>query len=384
MKQIAILGSTGSIGTQTLDVIRRNSKEFQVTVLAANSNDELLEKQIHEFNPRFAVLSDESAYQRLKSRYSGATEILGGRQAFIDSATVDGVEIVVTSMTGFAGLEPTVKAIKSHKTIALANKETLVVAGEIITKLAREYNVKILPVDSEHCAFFQCLNGENPKSIEKLLLTASGGPFRGKSREDLKNATIDQVLAHPTWNMGKKITVDSASLVNKGLEVIEAKWLYDVDYDRIQVVVHPQSIVHSMIQFCDGSIIAQLATTDMRLPIHYALHYPNRIESDLPRLDFWQMKDLTFEKPDLETFRGLKFAYEVGRAGGTLPTTFNAANEIAVAEFLKGRIKFLQIYDVIEETISRRTNKKNPALEDLYAEDLESREIAKSILEKLK
>lgn len=384
MKQIAILGSTGSIGTQTLDVIRRNSSEFQVTVLAANSNDELLEKQIHDFNPRFAVLSDESAYQRLKSRYSGATEILGGRQAFIDSATVDGVEIVVTSMTGFAGLEPTVKAIKSHKTIALANKETLVVAGEIITKLAREYNVKILPVDSEHCAFFQCLNGENPKSIEKLLLTASGGPFRGKSREDLKNATIDQVLAHPTWNMGKKITVDSASLVNKGLEVIEAKWLYDVDYDRIQVVVHPQSIVHSMIQFCDGSIIAQLATTDMRLPIHYALHYPNRIESDLPRLDFWQMKDLTFEKPDLETFRGLKFAYEVGRAGGTLPTTFNAANEIAVAEFLKGRIKFLQIYDVIEETISRRTNKKNPALEDLFAEDLESREMAKSILEKLK
>ena len=384
MKQIAILGSTGSIGTQTLDVIRRNSSEFQVTVLAANSNDELLEKQIHEFNPRFAVLSDESAYQRLKSRYSGATEILGGRQAFIDSATVDEVEIVVTSMTGFAGLEPTVKAIKSHKTIALANKETLVVAGEIITKLAREYNVKILPVDSEHCAFFQCLNGENPKSIEKLLLTASGGPFRGKSREDLKNATIDQVLAHPTWNMGKKITVDSASLVNKGLEVIEAKWLYDVDYDRIQVVVHPQSIVHSMIQFCDGSIIAQLATTDMRLPIHYALHFPNRIESDLPRLDFWQMKDLTFEKPDIETFRGLKFAYEVGRAGGTLPTTFNAANEIAVAEFLKGRIKFLQIYDVIEETISRRTNKKNPALEDLFAEDLESREIAKSILEKLK
>ena len=384
MKQIAILGSTGSIGTQTLDVIRRNSSEFQVTVLAANSNDELLEKQIHEFNPRFAVLSDESAYQRLKSRYSGATEILGGRQAFIDSATVDEVEIVVTSMTGFAGLEPTVKAIKSHKTIALANKETLVVAGEIITKLAREYNVKILPVDSEHCAFFQCLNGENPKSIEKLLLTASGGPFRGKSREDLKNAAIDQVLAHPTWNMGRKITVDSASLVNKGLEVIEAKWLYDVDYDRIQVVVHPQSIVHSMIQFCDGSIIAQLATTDMRLPIHYALHYPNRIESDLPRLDFWQMKDLTFEKPDLETFRGLKFAYEVGRAGGTLPTTFNAANEIAVAEFLKGRIKFLQIYDVIEETISRRTNKKNPTLEDLYAEDLESRETAKSILEKLK
>ena len=384
MKQIAILGSTGSIGTQTLDVIRRNSSEFQVTVLAANSNDELLEKQIHEFNPRFAILSDESAYTRLKSRYSGATQILGGRQSFIDSATVDGVEIVVTSMTGFAGLEPTVKAIQSHKTIALANKETLVVAGEIITRLAREYNVKILPVDSEHCAFFQCLNGENPKSIEKLLLTASGGPFRGKSREDLKNATIDQVLAHPTWNMGKKITVDSASLVNKGLEVIEAKWLYNVDYDRIQVVIHPQSIVHSMIQFCDGSIIAQLATTDMRLPIHYALHYPNRIESDLPRLDFWQMKDLTFEKPDLETFRGLKFAYEVGRAGGTLPTTFNAANEIAVAEFLKGRIKFLQIYDVIEETISRRTNKKNPALEDLYAEDLESRETAKSILEKLK
>lgn len=383
MKRIAILGSTGSIGTQTLDVIRRDPENFSVEVLGANSNDQLLEKQIAEFHPRFAILSDESAYKRLKSRYTGATEILGGRQAFIDSATVDGVDIVVTSMTGFAGLEPTVKAIESGKTIALANKETLVVAGEIITRLARENHVKILPVDSEHCAFFQCLRGEDSKSIEKLLLTASGGPFRGKTREELQNATIDQVLAHPTWNMGKKITVDSASLVNKGLEVIEAKWLYGVDYAQIQVVVHPQSIVHSMVQFRDGSIIAQLGATDMRLPIHYALNFPERVESDLPRLDFWKMKDLTFDKPDLETFRGLKFAYEVGEAGGTLPTTFNAANEIAVGAFLEGRIRFLQIYDVIEETISRRGNKKNPALEDLFAEDLESREVAKSILTKL-
>ena len=342
----------------------------------------MLEQQIEEFKPRYAILIDETAYNRLKSRYTGKTKILGGRQAFIESAEIDDIDLIVTSMTGFAGLEPTIKAINAGKKIALANKETLVVAGEIISKLAAKN--QILPVDSEHGAIFQCLHNEDPKSVDKLILTASGGPFRGKSRDELKNATIDQVLHHPTWRMGKKITVDSATLVNKGFEVIEAHWLYNVDYENIQVVVHPQSIIHSMVEFCDGSILAQLATTDMRIPIQYALNFPERIESSLPRLDFWQMKDLSFEKPDSDTFRGLKIAYDVGKSGGTLPTTFNAANEIAVAAFLNGQIKFLQIYDIIEQTISNRSNKTQPTLEDILNEDFESRKFAESILKKLK
>ena len=285
-------------------------------------------------------------------------------------------------MMGFAGLEPTMKALDAKKDIALANKETLVVAGELVTKRAKEQGVKILPVDSEHCAFFQCLQGERLDKIEKLLLTCSGGPFRGKTREDLKGATVSEVLAHPTWNMGKKITVDSASLVNKGLEVIEAKWLYGVDYDQIQVVVHPQSIVHSMVQFVDGAVIAQLGAPDMKLPIQYALTYPERQPSAFPRLDFWQMQDLTFEQPDTETFRGLAFAYEAGRMGGTMPCTFNAANEVAVAAFLAGRIHFLDIYDIIEQTMMKRACTLSPTLEELFEEDRWAREYAAGLLEK--
>ncbi len=380
MKNIAILGSTGSIGTQALDVIR-NNHDLQVSVLAANSNDELLEQQINEFSPKLAVLSDEAAYKRLKSRFKGKnTKLAGGRQSFIDAATFGYVDIVLTSMLGFAGLEPTIKAIKAKKNIALANKETLVVAGEIVINLAAENGVKILPVDSEHGAFFQCLQGENPKTVKKLLLTASGGPFRNKSCEDLKNVTVEQVLSHPTWNMGKKITVDSATLVNKGLEVIEAKHLYGVNYEQIQVVIHPQSIVHSMVEFCDNSIIAQLASTDMRLPIQYALTYPQRMPSTVSALDFWKINALTFEKPDIDTFKGLKFAYEAGKIGGSCPCIFNAANEVAVNAFLNGQIKFLDIYRVIEETMNHRQVIQNPNLETLINEDKESRIYAKSVV----
>ena len=380
MKKIAILGSTGSIGTQALDVVRHMPEEFSVEVLAANSNVELFAAQVEEFRPKLAVLADESAYKTLREKNLQGVELAGGRQAFIDAAGFDGVEIVLTSMSGFAGLEPTLNAIARGKDIALANKETLVVAGELVTKSAQTHGVKILPVDSEHGAFFQCLQGENSRTIEKLLLTASGGPFRGKKRDDLLSATVNEVLAHPTWNMGRKITVDSASLVNKGLEVIEAKFLYGVTYDQIQVVVHPQSIVHSMIEFRDGSIIAQLASTDMRLPIQYALTYPRRLPSPVKHLDFWQMNALTFEKPDMETFRGLKFAYAAGKAGGTLPCTFNAANEVAVNAFLRGQIKFLQIYDVIDNAMTRREVVQNPTLENLLAEDAATRALAEKFI----
>ena len=383
MKKIAILGSTGSIGTQALDVVRNLPGEFKISVLAANSNVELFAKQIEEFQPKLAVLADEAAFKILKEKNLRGAEIAGGRQAFIDAAEFDGVEIVLTSMSGFAGLEPTIKAIKAKKNIALANKETLVVAGELIIDLAKEYGVKILPVDSEHGAFFQCLQGENYKSIEKLLLTASGGPFRGKTRADLQNASVKEVLAHPTWNMGKKITVDSASLVNKGLEVIEAKFLYGVEYEQIQVVVHPQSIVHSMVEFVDGSIIAQLAAPDMRLPIQYALTYPDRKISPIKHLNFWELKNLTFEKPDVETFKGLKFAYDAGKIGGTAPCVFNAANEIAVAAFLAGKIKFLQIYDVIENALNSRAVIKNPSLEILLQEDEFVRNLSEKFLKNI-
>ena len=383
MKNLAILGSTGSIGTQTLDVVRSHPELFHVSVLAANRSDELFAKQVEEFRPELAVLADEAAYTRLKEHLAGkceGTQLAGGRQSFIDAAAVDDVDIVVTSMMGFAGLEPTMKALDARKDIALANKETLVVAGELVTRRAKEQGVKILPVDSEHCAFFQCLQGERLDKIEKLLLTCSGGPFRGKQRADLEGATVDQVLAHPTWNMGKKITVDSASLVNKGLEVIEAKWLYGVDYDQIQVVVHPQSIVHSMVQFVDGAVIAQLGAPDMKLPIQYALTYPERQPAEFSRLDFWQMQNLTFEKPDTDTFKGLAFAYEAGKMGGTMPCTFNAANEVAVAAFLAGRIHFLDIYDIIEQTMMKRECTLAPTLEELFEEDRWARDYASSLL----
>ena len=384
MKKISILGSTGSIGTQALDVVRKLPNEFKICVLAANSNVELFAAQIEEFQPELAVLADEDAYKRLKAEKTFAhTKLEGGQQAFIDAAGYGDSEIVLTSMSGFVGLEPTINAIGQGKNIALANKETLVVAGEIVTNLAKDFNVKILPVDSEHGAIFQCLQGENSADVEKILLTASGGPFRGKNLDELQNVTVDEVLAHPTWNMGKKITVDSASLVNKGLEVIEAYWLYGVDYDKIKVVVHPQSIIHSMVEFCDGSVIAQIAEPDMRLPIQYALTFPRRLPSPINRLNFWQMKNLTFEEPDLKTFRGLKLAYEAGKIGGTMPCVFNAANEVAVNAFLRGQIKFLQIYDVIENAMQSHAVLKNLSLGLLKEEDFSVRILSEKFIGRL-
>ena len=380
MKNIAVLGSTGSIGTQTLDVVRMHPDMFHVSVIAANSSDEQIEAQINEFAPDIAILADETAAERLRSRYKGKTEILSGKQGMIDGAVYGPAETVVTSMVGFAGLAPTMAAIEAGKDIALANKETMVVAGQLVTAAAKKNNTAILPVDSEHCALFQCLQGEDRASVKKILLTCSGGPFRGKKRSEMENVSIKDVLAHPTWSMGKKITVDCASLVNKGLEVIEAKWLYDASYDEIQVVVHPQSVVHSMIEFKDGAVMAQLGAPDMRLPIQYALTYPDRIESPCQSLDFWNMQSLTFEKPDTDTFRGLAIAYDAGRAGGVMPCIMNAANEIAVGAFLKGAIKFLDIYTVIERTMDARENKNDLSLELLFQEDAWARSYAEGIV----
>ena len=382
MKNIAVLGSTGSIGTQTLDVVRANRDLFSIKVLAANTSDEQLERQIEEFQPELAVLADEEAAKRLKARYRGPVKISGGREGLVEAAAWDSTEVVVTSLMGFAGLAPTMAALDKGKDIALANKETLVVAGEIVMKRAAEKGAAVLPVDSEHCALFQCLQGEKRETVEKLLLTASGGPFRGKKRCELETVSLKDCLNHPTWSMGKKITIDSASLVNKGLEVIEAHWLYDMPYDKIQVVVHPQSIIHSMVAFRDGTVMAQLGSTDMKLPIQYALTYPDRVQSAWKRLDFWNMQALTFEKPDTETFRGLAIAYEAGRQGGTMPCVMNAANEIAVAEFLAGNISFLDIYDIIEGTLEKRENKQHPSFEMLCEEDAWARAYAASLLKR--
>ncbi len=383
MKNLVVLGSTGSIGTQTLDVVREHPDLFHVSVLVANRSDELLEKQIEEFQPELAVLSDEAAYGRLKERYKGKTELAGGRQAVIDSATYPEAQVVVTSLMGFAGLEPTLAALDAGKDIALANKETLVVAGELVMAKAKELGRAILPVDSEHCALFQCLQGQDRGAVEKLILTASGGPFRGKKAEQLTQVTKSDVLAHPTWNMGQKITVDSASLVNKGLEVIEARWLYDVSYDQIQVVVHPQSIVHSMVQYQDGTVMAQLGCTDMRLPIQYALTYPDRVASYFPRVDFYELAKLTFEKPDMDTFKGLKLAFQAGRTGGTMPCIMNGANEVAVEAFLKGQAGFLDIYTLIEKAMDAGKVEYQPDLEQLLAADSWAREFTRQELAKL-
>ncbi len=382
MKNLVVLGSTGSIGTQTLDVVRANPDLFHVSVLVANRSDELLEKQIEEFQPELAVLSDEAAAMRLKSRYKGKTPIEGGRQAVIDAAVFPSADVIVTSLMGFAGLEPTMAALEAGKDIALANKETLVVAGELVMAKAKEKGCAILPVDSEHCALFQCLQGQDRNALEKLIITASGGPFKGKKAHELTDVTISDVLAHPTWNMGQKITVDSASLINKGLEVIEAKWLYDVSYDQIDVVVHPQSIVHSMVQFRDGTVMAQLGCTDMRLPIQYALTYPERVESKFPRVDFFKLGQLTFMEPDLETFKGLKLAFSAGRTGGTMPCIMNAANEVAVEAFLKGQSGFLKIYDLIERAMYAGNVVYNPTLEQLLEADQWAREFTRKNLTK--
>ena len=352
-QRIALLGSTGSIGCQTLDVAAAHPAECEISVLAAHSRDELLEEQIRKFQPAYAVLSDEKAALRLKARYEGPTTILSGDKAIEELAASNEIDTVVTALVGFAGLKPTLAAIKAGKKIALANKETLVAAGELVTAEAKKYGVDILPVDSEHSALFQCLHGESPKEVHKLLITASGGPFRGRSREQLAKVTLQECLQHPNWSMGRKITVDSATLANKGLEVIEARWLFDVSYDQIEVVVHPQSIVHSMVEFSDSSVLAQIGYPDMRLPIQYALFYPRRLEASWQRLDWKIVRTLTFEPPDVQAFPLLATAFEVGRAGGTYPCVFNAANEVAVEAFLQGKISFLQITEIVQKVLSQ-------------------------------
>lgn len=382
-RHIAILGSTGSIGTQALDVIRQNADKFTVEVLTAQDNADLLISQALEFRPNVVVIVNDAHYDKVFSALDPVgIKIYSGINALASVVEMDSIHMVLTALVGYAGLLPTIRAIKAGKHIALANKETLVVAGEIVTKLAEEHKVSILPVDSEHSAIFQCLAGEFHNPIEKIILTASGGPFRGKDQEYLRSVTKAQALKHPNWSMGAKITIDSASLMNKGLEVIEAKWLFGLTASQIEVVVHPQSIIHSMVQFEDNSIKAQMGPPDMKLPIQYALAYPNRIKSDFPRFDFMQAHHLTFEKPDLKTFRNLQLAYDAMKKGGNLPCILNAANEIAVAEFLNDRISFLEISDVIEQSMSKVTYIAQPSLEDYIETDKETRRIAKSLKQK--
>lgn len=380
MHHIAILGSTGSIGTQALEVIAYHPELYRVTALAAHHNDRLLEEQIEKFNPLVAVLIDDKAAARLRSRFRGTTRILAGEEGLLEAATLSASDTVLTAMVGAAGIKPTIAAIEAGKNIALANKETLVAAGEIVTQLAKEKGVQLLPVDSEHSALMQCLHGENAKTVKRLLITASGGPFRGYTTEQLATITVEQCLRHPNWSMGKKITVDSATLVNKGLEVIEAKWLFGIEYDNIDVVVHPQSIVHSMVEFVDGSTIAQLGKPDMRLPIQYAFTYPERITSPAPVMDWTQLTSLEFMAPDKKTFRGLDLAYHVGRCGGTLPCVFNAANEIAVNAFLTGNLPFLEIVTVIEDTVNQHQNVIKPSLPAIFTADLWAREHAAELV----
>lgn len=365
MKKIAILGSTGSIGTQTLEVVRENG-DIEVLALAAGGNIELLEQQIREFHPKVAaVWTEEKAAQLRLNIADTDTKVLSGMDGLIEVSVLEEVEILVTAIVGMIGIRPTIEAIKAGKDIALANKETLVTAGHIIMPLAKEKHVSILPVDSEHSAIFQSLQGNDPKNIHKILLTASGGPFRGKKEEELLNIRVEDALKHPNWSMGQKITIDSSTMVNKGLEVIEAKWLFDVDVDKVQVVVQPQSVIHSMVEYVDGGIIAQLGTPDMKLPIQYALYYPERRYLPGDRLDFWSLGKLDFEKPDMDTFYGLKLAYEAGRKGGTLPTVFNAANELAVSKFLKREIKYLEIIEIIDDCMKAHKNIDHPTLEQI-------------------
>lgn len=364
-KNIAVLGSTGSIGTQTLEIIR-NNKDMNVISLAARSNISLLQKQIEEFSPNVVCVFDEKKAKELRENIKGAkTKIVAGMEGLIECAIISEADIVVAAVVGMIGIRPVMEAIKAGKDIAFANKETLVTAGHIIMPMIKKYGVKLLPVDSEHAAIFQSLNGENHADIDKILLTASGGPFRGKKREELKNIKVEDALKHPNWSMGRKITIDSSTMVNKGLEVIEAKWLFNVSCDDIQVVVQPKSVIHSMVQFKDGAVIAQLGTPDMKLPIQYALTYPDRRYLPGERLDFWKMSEITFEKPDMETFKGLKLAYDACREGGSMPIVLNAANEKAVALFLEKKIAYLQISDIIEECMCKHTTIKEPSLEEI-------------------
>ena len=365
MKNISILGSTGSIGTQTLDIVRAND-DLNVVAIAAGSNINKLEEQIREFHPDVVCVYNEEAAGKLKIMVADTpVKVVTGMDGLIEAAVYKKAEIVVTAFVGMIGIRPTLEAIKAGKDIALANKETLVTAGHIVMSTAKEYSVKILPVDSEHSAIFQSLNGESPKEIDKILLTASGGPFRGRTREQMKNVQVEDALKHPNWAMGQKITIDSATMVNKGLEVIEAKWLFNVDIDDVKPIVQPQSIIHSMVQFKDGAVIAQLGTPDMKLPIQYALYYPERRYLAGDRLDFAKIGQITFEQPDLNNFVGLDLAFKAGRMGGSMPTVFNAANEKAVAKFLNREIGFLEITDIIEYCMENHKNIENPTVEQI-------------------
>ena len=365
MKKIAILGSTGSIGTQTLEVAREN-KDLDIVGLAAGNNVKLLETQIREFHPRKVAVWTEEKAAELRLLISDLNvEIVTGMEGLIEIAEMEEVEILVTAIVGMIGIRPTIAAIQAGKDIALANKETLVTAGHIIMPLAKEYNVKILPVDSEHSAIFQCLNGENHGQLSKILLTASGGPFRGRKRAELENIQVEDALKHPNWAMGRKITIDSSTLVNKGLEAMEARWLFNVDMDHIQVVVQPQSIIHSAVEFVDGAVIAQLGTPDMKLPIQYAIYYPERRFLPGDRLDFWKLKQITFEEPDLETFTGLSLAFEAAKRGGNIPTVYNAANEKAVAKFLNREIRYLEITEIIGECMESIKKIDAPNVEEI-------------------
>ncbi len=374
MKKIGILGSTGSIGTQTLEIVR-NNKDLQVTALAAGRNTGKMEEQIREFQPKLAVMWGEEEAKELRERVSDTgTRVLSGMEGLLELAVETEMEVLVTAIVGMIGIRPTIAAIEAGKTIALANKETLVTAGHIIMPLAAKMQVPILPVDSEHSAIFQSMHGENRKRVSKILLTASGGPFRGKKRKDLSDITVEDALKHPNWSMGRKITVDSSTLVNKGLEVIEAKWLFGVEPSDIQVVVHPQSIIHSMVEYVDGGIMAQLGTPDMKLPIQYALFYPDRRPMNGKRVDFFSLGSITFEEPDVETFKGLSMAYEAVAAGGSMPTVFNAANEKAVALFLDRKICFLEIYDLIQGAMEHHQVIENPSVEQILEAEAEAYE----------
>ena len=367
-RSLAILGSTGSIGTQALEVISEHADLFEVYALTANNQVDLLINQARKYMPEVVVIANEQKYPELKEALEDLPiKVWAGSDAIAQVVQSEPIDMVLTAMVGYSGLKPTIAAIKAGKAIALANKETLVLAGELITSLATEHKVPVLPVDSEHSAIFQCLAGEWENQVEKILLTASGGPFRTKTMEELAVSTKSQAVKHPNWSMGRKITIDSATMINKGLEVIEAKWLFDVNADQIQVVVQPQSIIHSMVEYEDGAVIAQLGTADMRLPIQYALYYPNRLHLSGDRLDFWKMKAITLEEPDMETFYGLKLAYEACRKGGNIPTAFNAANERAVAMFLDGKIRFLEIPEIAQACMEQCTYIASPSVEEILA-----------------
>jgi 1-deoxy-D-xylulose-5-phosphate reductoisomerase len=378
MKNISLLGSTGSIGTQTLDVIRRN-KDINVVAMAAGTRIHELEKQVREFKPQLVCVSTQELAQELKVMLADMdVKVVFGQEGLVEVATIKEADIVLTAVVGMMGIIPTIEAIKAHKDIALANKETLVTAGHIIMKLAKEYGINIYPVDSEHSAIFQSLNGEYHKEVSKILLTASGGPFRGKKRSDLENVTLEDALKHPNWSMGRKITIDSSTMANKGLEVMEAQWLFNVPAKDVQVVIQPQSIIHSMVEFVDGGIMAQLGSPDMRLPIQYALYYPHRRPLNTERVDFFKLKQITFEEPDFETFKALKLAYQAAQLGGNIPTAFNAANELAVDKFLNRKIKYLDIPEIIQYAMEETKFIENPSVEQILQTEHSAYELIES------